>query len=118
MTADPNHTANQYNVARLLVPVLIRANVDAGFVESMSARDWARSIHIARTLDEIRYEQECDDPTRDPTRDRASIQRPWQPRPSYLPSASTRALIATMIKAETAPVPSTDPFAGLPGVDD
>lgn len=95
MTNDPNHTANQYAVSRRLVPILIAAKVEPEDVEELDNRDWFAAVQIAKTKDAA-----------------------WRPRWNYVPSESTKRLIAAMIRAETAPTPTTDPFAGLPGVDD
>ena len=115
MTNDPNHTANMHRVASLLTPVLIEAGADTDSVAEMADFVWTLAVTEAARRDLKRYHHQCD---RTRVEDLVNVPKPWMPKLDYVPSASTRALVAAMIRAETAPTPTTDPFAGLYGVDD
>jgi hypothetical protein len=98
-TADPNHTANQYAVARRLTAALLCSNSDpaveralrSGDLSWMSETAWAIAVDVAKDADPA-----------------------WNPRRGYVPSWSTKRLIAEMIRTETSASNDADPFAGLP----
>ena len=117
MTNSPDARARRRAVAERLTDLLVATNADEETVDGFGDHEWLLLVEVAHANDVNRYNRER--AQADTEEDRRKVKKPWTPARDYIPSDRTKELIAVMLRYRLAANADTsDPFAGLPGVDD